>query len=63
MGVENLDFSQAPEATDSLLQGTIELFDAEQLLQQIDYASLPEEADKAKRQRQVLLEMIAALLP
>jgi len=63
MGVENLDFSQAPKATDSLLQGTVELFDVEQLLQQIDYASLPDESHKAKRQRQDLLEMIAALLP
>ena len=63
MGVENLDFSEAPEATESLLQGTIELFDAEELLKQIDYASLPEGAIKAKGQRQVLLEMIAALLP
>src|SRR5260370_1212847 len=30
MGVGNLDFSKAPEATDSLLQGTVELFDAEE---------------------------------
>jgi predicted ATP-binding protein involved in virulence len=63
MGVENLDFSHAPEATESLLQGTVELFDAEQLLQQIDYASLLEDAGRAKRQKQILLEMIAALLP
>jgi predicted ATP-binding protein involved in virulence len=63
MGVGNLDFSKAPEATDSLLQGTVELFDAEELLLQIDYASLQPRAVKAKRQRQVLLEMIAALLP
>ena len=63
MGIGNLDFSKAPEATDSLLQGTVELFDAEELLQQIDYASLQSSATKAKRQKQVLLEMIAALLP
>lgn len=63
MGIGNLDFSKAPEATDSLLQGTVELFDAEELLQQIDYASLQPHATQAKRQKQVLLEMIAALLP
>lgn len=77
MGIGNLDFSKAPEATDSLLQGTVELFDAEELLHYIDYASSPPRAaeakaqrkvllaraTKAKRQRQVLLEMIAALLP
>ena len=34
MGVGNLDFSKAPQATDSLLQGTVELFDAEELLLQ-----------------------------
>ena len=63
MGIGNLDFPNAPDATDSLLQGTIELFDAEELLQQIDYASLQTGASKAKSQRQVLLDMIAALLP
>lgn len=63
MGIGNLDFSKAPDATDSLLQGTVELFDVGELLQQIDYASLSPRAAKAKRQRQVLLEMIAALLP
>ena len=77
MGIGNLDFSKAPDATDSLLQGTVELFDAEELLQYIDYASSPpraaetkaqrksslERAIKAKRQRQILLEIIAALLP
>jgi predicted ATP-binding protein involved in virulence len=63
MGIGNLDFAHAPEATDSLLEGTVELFDAEELLQQIDYASLQKKAIKAKRQRQMLLEMIASLLP
>jgi predicted ATP-binding protein involved in virulence len=63
MGIGNLDFSKAPEATDSLLQGTVELFDAEELLKQFDYASRPPHAVEAKRQKQVLLEMIAALLP
>lgn len=76
MGIGNLDFSKAPEATNSLLQGTVELFDAEEFLQQIDNASQPRatkdkaqknvllaRVTKAKAQKKVLLEMIAALLP
>jgi predicted ATP-binding protein involved in virulence len=63
MGIGNLDFSKAPDATDSLLQGTVELFDAEEFLLQIDHASLQKRAAKAKRQRKILLQMIAALLP
>lgn len=63
MGVGNLDFSKAPDATDSLLQGTVELFDAEEFLLQIDHASSQKRAAKARRQRQILLQMIAALLP
>ncbi|WOH82141.1 AAA family ATPase [Bradyrhizobium sp. BEA-2-5] len=65
MGVDNLDFGRAPLATDSLLKGAGELFDAEQLLLQIDYASTAsgKKANEAKRQKKIFLEMIASLLP
>jgi predicted ATP-binding protein involved in virulence len=63
MGVGNLDFANAPDPTDSLLRGTVEFFDVDELLQQMDHASLQPRATRAKRQKQVLLEMIAALLP
>jgi predicted ATP-binding protein involved in virulence len=65
MGVDNVDFSKAPHATDSLLKGAGELFDAEELLKQIDYASTSRGtgAKRAKRQKKIFLEMIASLLP
>ncbi|KJC41505.1 hypothetical protein UP09_20685 [Bradyrhizobium sp. LTSP885] len=65
MGVDNVDFSKAPHATDSLLKGAGELFDGEQLLRQIDYASTSRGsgAKRAKRQKEIFLEMIASLLP
>ena len=65
MGVDNVDFGKAPHATDSLLKGAGELFDAEQLLKQVDYASTSRSggAERAKRQKKIFLEMIAALLP
>ena len=78
MGLGNLETSPAPDPTESLLQGTVELFDVGELLQQIDYASRPppktamakpysadlrKRATMAARQKQVLLEMVAALLP
>ena len=64
MGVGNFDFDQAPSATASLLNGVVALFDVEELLQQIDRASNhPNATAAAKRQKKVLLEMIASLLP
>ncbi|WP_426409231.1 AAA family ATPase [Bradyrhizobium ganzhouense] len=65
MGVDNVDFKRAPDATDSLLKGTGELFDAEELLKQIDYASTAkgEGAKRAKAQKNTFLKLIAALLP
>lgn len=63
MGDGNLDFDAAPEATDSLLQDSAELFDVAELLQHFDYAAVQPRAVKAKRQKQVLLETMAALLP
>jgi predicted ATP-binding protein involved in virulence len=65
MGVDNVDFTKAPHATDSLLKGADELFDADEMLKQIDYASTArgKKASRAKRQKQIFLRMIAALLP
>jgi predicted ATP-binding protein involved in virulence len=62
MGVGNLDLSTAPDPTASLFDANIQLFDAEELIQQLDYAAL-KGTKRAKRQRDRLLEMIAALLP
>ena len=61
MGLENLDFSDPPEPTDSLLKGTVPLVDADQLLQRLDYSA--KSSPEAARQRDMLIEMIAALLP
>jgi len=63
MGVDNLDFDAAPGPTASLFSGSIELFDADRLLRHLDYASLGKGATKALKQKEVLLETIAALLP
>ncbi len=63
MGVGNLDFDAAPGPTESLFSGSIELFDADELLRYLDYASLGRRASKAVKQKQVLLETIAAVLP
>jgi energy-coupling factor transporter ATP-binding protein EcfA2 len=64
MGVGNLDFSSAAGPRDSLLNGETELFDAEEMILNLDYASLRPGATKAaKRQKEVLLATIAALLP
>jgi hypothetical protein len=63
MGIGNLDFDQAPHPTESLLKGTPELFDAEEIILHLDYASLQPRAAKAKRQKDLLLTMVAALLP
>jgi predicted ATP-binding protein involved in virulence len=63
MGFGNLDLSTASDPTASLFDATVELFDAEELLQQLDYAALKRRTTRAKRQRDRLLEMIAALLP
>jgi energy-coupling factor transporter ATP-binding protein EcfA2 len=63
MGVGNLDFAAAPEPTDSLLEQNPELFDAEELLMHFDYASLQPKAAKAKRQKALLIETVAELLP
>ena len=63
MGVGNLDFDAAPGPSKSLFSGSIELFDADELLRYLDYASLGRRASKAVKQKQVLLETIAAVLP
>ncbi len=63
MGIGNLDFDAAPGPTQSLFSGSIELFDADELLRYLDYASSGRGSAKALRQKEVLLGTIAALLP
>jgi hypothetical protein len=63
MGIGNLDFDAAPGPTQSLFSGSIELFDADELLRYLDYASSGRGSAKARRQKEVLLDTIAALLP
>lgn len=63
MGVGNFDLDAVPESTDSLLESEAELFDAEELLLHLHHASLPDKAVTAKRQKELLVETIAAFLP
>lgn len=62
LGRGNLDTSSA-EPLDSLFQDRVELVDAEELIQQMDYAALRRRARSVSRQNKVLREMLAALLP
>jgi predicted ATP-binding protein involved in virulence len=64
MGVGNFDFDLAPDPTESLFDSSIELFDAEELLQHFNYAASNPEATKAEKdQKTLLLSLIASLLP
>lgn len=67
MGVANTENTDT-DPVSSLFSTSAELFDAEELLTRVDYASLREARDKLKdkpatRQRDKLLKVIAALLP
>jgi len=63
MGEGNFDLTAVPEGTDSLLERQSELFDAEELLLHLHHASLSPRASKAKRQKKLLVDTIAAFLP
>ena len=64
MGVGNLDFAKAPDPTESLFNGSVELFDAEEVLLHFDYAASHSKATRVeKRQRDLVLDLVAALLP
>lgn len=63
MGLGNLNLDNLREGTSSLLNADTELFDAEEMILHLDYASLKPRAATAKHQKQLLLETLAALLP
>jgi predicted ATP-binding protein involved in virulence len=63
MGVGNADAMPPSVVTSSLFDDTVQLIDAEELIQQLDYIRLKRRTHVAKRQLDMLLEMIAALLP
>jgi energy-coupling factor transporter ATP-binding protein EcfA2 len=63
LGRGNLDPSTAMPPLASLFDDQVELIDAEDLLQQLDYAALRRATTTSKRQNSVMRNMIAALLP
>lgn len=63
MGVGNLETSVEAAPATALFDDTVQLVDAEELIQQLDYAALKRNNDGAMRQRDVFLDMVAALLP
>lgn len=62
LGRANVDASSTMPALASLFD-EVELIDAEDLIQQLDYAALRRSTTKSKRQNAVMKSMIAALLP
>lgn len=62
LGRGNVDASSSMPALASLFD-EVELIDAEDLIQQLDYAALRRSTSKSKRQNTVMKSMIAALLP
>jgi len=63
LGRGNLDPSSAPDALTSLFADRTELVDAEELIQQLDYAALRRKTRRTSRQNEVMKAMLAALLP
>ena len=63
LGRGNLDPSNMTPPLASIFDDQIELIDAEELIQQLDYAALRRATTKSKRQYDVMIKMIAALLP
>lgn len=66
----NFDQADMPGATESVFEGSSTLLDVEELLQYLDYAALKSdvkktksEPSKAQRKYDIVLKMIAALLP
>ena len=63
MGSGKPEFATAPNNTDSLLHGKVELFDAEELLLHYDYRSLRPGTKMDKFRRKQLLEILVSILP
>lgn len=63
LGHGALDRDAAGGPLASLFDDQVELCDAEELLQQLDYASYKRQTTQAKRQNTVMRQMISALLP
>jgi energy-coupling factor transporter ATP-binding protein EcfA2 len=63
MGVGNLDAAADGSEVSSLFDDNKLLVDAEELVQQLDYAALKERGNSSKRHLTVFKTMIAALLP
>lgn len=63
LGHGALDRDDAGGPLASLFDDQVELCDAEELLQQLDYASYKRQTKQASRQNTVMREMISALLP
>ena len=59
----NFDPQNLPPPMHSLLEGTVELFDVEELLQYIDYATLKHKTTVAVAQFEMLKKMVSELLP
>jgi predicted ATP-binding protein involved in virulence len=63
MGTRNADAVPPTVVKSSLFEDAVQLIDAEELIQQLDYIRLKRKTRIATRQLDMLLEMIAALLP
>lgn len=63
LGRGNIDPVSATAGMASLFDDQVELVDAEELIQQLDYAALRRGSKISSRQNRVMKEMIAALLP
>jgi predicted ATP-binding protein involved in virulence len=63
MGTLNLDHDAPNLMEGALFSDERELVDAEELIQQLDYAALKQRTPQAKQQRDTFLAMLAELLP
>lgn len=63
LGRGNIDLADAVPPLASIFDNDAKLIDAEELIQQLDYAALRRDTNKSKRQYNVMINMIAALLP
>jgi energy-coupling factor transporter ATP-binding protein EcfA2 len=63
MGMGNLEAEPADALAAALFSDERELVDAEELIQQLDYAAAKRKTKLARQQRDTFLEMLAGLLP